>query len=228
MMKKEDVTEFLGKVPLFSVLSAREIQAISKIMLLKNFDKGQTIVLEEDNCEPTFFVILSGSVHVAVLTKEGRQTILATLKKGEFFGEMAILDGEPRSASVMAAEKCSLVMLYRTTFLTMLQDYPKIAIQMLVEMSQRLRKSNRHIHTLSLMSVYGRVADVLLQIAKDGGTRAGNMIIIAHRPKHQLIAEMAGTSRETVTRVLSQLQKKGYISIDRKKMVILDEEKLYY
>jgi CRP/FNR family transcriptional regulator/CRP/FNR family cyclic AMP-dependent transcriptional regulator len=99
---------------------------------------------------------------------------------------------------------------------------------MLVEMSKRLRRSNRHINSLSLMSVYGRVAEVILQLARDGGRKVGNMVIIENRPTQQSLAEMAGTSRETVSRVLSQLQKKRYIAFDRKKMVILDEEKLYY
>jgi CRP-like cAMP-binding protein len=79
------------------------------------------------------------------------------------------------------------------------------------------------------MSVYGRVADVLLQVAADQGSRIdAGMIVIPNRPTHQVLADMANTTRETVSRILSQLQKKGYISIDKKKLVILNEEKLYY
>jgi CRP-like cAMP-binding protein len=95
-------------------------------------------------------------------------------------------------------------------------------------MSKRLRRTNRQINTLSLMSVYGRVADVLLQIGREEGVRSEGMIVIEHRPTHQVIADMANTSRETVSRILSQLQKKGYVAIDKKKMVKLNEEKLYY
>jgi CRP/FNR family transcriptional regulator/CRP/FNR family cyclic AMP-dependent transcriptional regulator len=161
------------------------------------------------------------------MTNEGKQTILATLSKGDFFGEMSILDGEPRSATVVAAKNCELLMLYRKTLLEIMQNYPKIAIQMLITMSQRLRRSNRHINTLSKMSVYGRIADVILQIAGEHGRRLDDMIVIEDPPTHQTIAEMAGTSRETVSRVISLLRKKHYITTDRKKMVILNEEKLY-
>jgi CRP/FNR family transcriptional regulator/CRP/FNR family cyclic AMP-dependent transcriptional regulator len=216
-----------ANVPLFVDLTRAEREAIVQAMILRRFSEGQTVVHEDDEENQTFFVIAEGSVHVTVLTSEGKQAILATLQPGEFFGEMAILDGEPRSASVVAAEKCALLMLYRRDFLDILNKYPKIAIRMLITMSRRLRRSNRHINTLSLMSVYGRVAEVLLQLARDKGQRSGDMIIIHNRPTHQVIAEMAGTSRETVSRVLSQLQKKRYIAIDRKKMVILNEEKLY-
>jgi CRP/FNR family transcriptional regulator, cyclic AMP receptor protein len=102
-----------------------------------------------------------------------------------------------------------------------------MAIQMLTEMSKRLRKANRHINTLSLMSVYGRVAEVILQLAKDQGHRSGDVMIIPNRPTHQVLADMAGTSRETVSRIISQLQKKHFIAINKKQMIILDEKKLY-
>jgi CRP/FNR family cyclic AMP-dependent transcriptional regulator len=226
-MNSQEIETIAAKVPLFSCLSSMDRSAICRIMIHKQFSKGETIVHEDDDEGQTFFVIVSGRVHVAVITSEGKSAILATLKPGDFFGEMAILDGEPRSASVIASEDCTLLMLYRKMFLDILQRYPKITIQILVEMSRRIRRANKHINTLSLMSVYGRVADVLLQLAKDQGQRVREMIIVPNRPTHQVIADMAGTSRETVSRIISQLQKKHYIVIDGKKLVILNEEKLF-
>ena len=227
-MSSEEIVEIISRVPVFTALNTKELGAVSSVMIVREFSPDEVIVHEEDTESQTLFIIGTGSVHVAVISSEGKQTILATLKQGEFFGEMALLDGEPRSASVVAAEPCTLLMLYRKSFMDLLMKYPKISIQMLTEMSKRLRKSNRHINTLSLMSVYGRVADVLMQLAKDSGKKAGTMMIIENRPTHQVIADMAGTSRETVSRILSQLQKKHYLSIDKKRMVILNEEKLYY
>jgi len=228
VMNQKEIDDLIVKVPLFANLSQAEREAICSVVVKRKYENGEMILHEEDDDVHTFFMIAEGSVHVTALTSEGKQTILATLRKGEFFGEMAILDGEPRSASVVSAENCVLLLLYRRPFLDILQKYPKITIQILVEMSRRLRRSNRHINTLSMMSVYGRVADVLLQMAKECGRRVGKMIIIENRPTHQVLADMAGTSRETVSRILSQLQKKQLLSIDRKKLVILNEEKLYY
>jgi CRP/FNR family transcriptional regulator, cyclic AMP receptor protein len=225
-MNSQEIEAIAAKVPLFSCLSSMDRSALCRIMLHKKFSQGETIVHEDDDEGQTFFVIVSGRVHVAVITSEGKSAILTTLKPGDFFGEMAILDGEPRSASVIASEDCTILMLYRKMFFDILQRYPKITIQMLVEMSRRIRRANKHINTLSLMSVYGRVADVLLQLAKDQGQRVREMIIIPNRPTHQVIADMAGTSRETVSRILSQLQKKHYIVVDGKKLVILNEEQL--
>jgi CRP/FNR family transcriptional regulator/CRP/FNR family cyclic AMP-dependent transcriptional regulator len=227
-MNPEELDSHIEKVPLFSNLSAAEISAIKSVMIAREFEAGQVIVHEDDDSPQTFFIIASGSVQVTVITSEGKTAILATLKRGEFFGEMAILDGEPRSASVVAAQKCVLLMLYRKPFLDILEKFPKLTIRMLVEMSRRLRHTNRQINTLSMMSVYGRVADVILQLARENGRKIGHMTVIENRPTHQDIADMAGTSRETVSRIISQLQKKQYLSIDRKKMVILNEEKLYY
>ncbi|MBN1309637.1 MAG: Crp/Fnr family transcriptional regulator [Chitinispirillaceae bacterium] len=227
-MDAKELETFIADVPLFANLSSADRQAIRSVMIQRTFKTGETIVHEEDNEHQTFFIIVSGSVHVAVLSSEGKQAILATLRSGEFFGEMAVLDGEPRSASVIAAEPCTLLMLYRKPFIDILQRYPKISIAMLVEMSHRLRRTNRHVNTLSMMSVFGRVAEVLLQLVKDNGRKIGSVTVIDRRPTHQTIADMAGTSRETVSRVLSQLQKKRYLTIDRKRLVILDEAKLYY
>lgn len=226
-MDIKTVQTFASNVPLFSGLSSRDLTAVCQVMIHRRFEAGEVIVHEDEEEGQTFFIIGSGLVHVKVMTLEGKNAVLATLKRGDFFGEMALLDGEPRSASVVAAGQCDLFLLYRRVFFDILQRYPKIAIQLITEMSKRLRKANRHINTLSLMSVYGRVADVLLQIAREQGKRTNNMMVIPVRPTHQIIADMAGTTRETVSRILSQLEKKHYIVTDGKKLVILDEKKLY-
>ncbi len=226
-MDIRQIQSFASKVPLFQGLSKSEYEAICKAMIQRKFSANEVIVHEEDEESQTFFIIASGKVYVTVITSEGKQTILATLRKGDFFGEMSILDGKPRSASIIAAEDCELFMLYRRPLLEILKKYPKITIQMLITMSQRLRRSNKQINTLSMMSVYGRIAEVILQIAKDNGERVGDIVVVNNPPTHREIADMASTSRETVSRVLSQLRKKRYITTDRKKLVILNEEKLY-
>ena len=227
VLDKSEKVKVLQSVPIFQDLSVSELMALSDIVYSKKYKNGETIVHEEDSQSKTFFIITAGSVNVIAYTSEGKQTILATLGSGEFFGEMSLLDGEPRSATVESDGECELLMLYRRDFLKILEQFPKITLRMLVSLSQRVRKANRHINTLSMMSVYGRVADVIMQLANDRGHREGDVVVIADPPTHQFIAEMAGTSRETVSRILAQLRKKGYIHTDRKRLVVLDEEKLY-
>jgi CRP/FNR family transcriptional regulator/CRP/FNR family cyclic AMP-dependent transcriptional regulator len=214
-------------VPMFSGLSPDNIERLCNVMHVRSFSAGDDIVCQDDEDSQTFYIILTGHVHVAVITSEGKQTILATLKPGNFFGEMSLFDKEPRSASVIAAEPCEIAVLYRRDFFDILEHNPKIAIQVIKEMSKRLRHSDRHINTLSMMSVYGRVAEIITGLARDQGIHKDGLTIIPVRPTHQVIADMAATSRETVTRILSQLQKKHYIAIHGKSLVILDEKKLY-
>lgn len=225
-MTTPDVNGFLARVPLFQGLSPSDINTIRGAMVPRRFSSGESIVHQDDSNGQAFFIIVDGSVDVVVVTAEGKQTALATLGVGEFFGEMSILDGEPRSASVIAAESCELLILQRRDFIRILEGYPAIAIQMLITMSLRLRRSNRHINTLSILSVYGRIADVILQIADERGETVEGYLVINDPPTHQAMADMAGTTRETVTRVLTQLRKKRYISNDRKRLVILDAKKL--
>jgi CRP/FNR family transcriptional regulator/CRP/FNR family cyclic AMP-dependent transcriptional regulator len=226
-MQIETLEQMVAGVPMFGGLSSDDVERLCSVMHVRNYSTGDDIVCQDDEDSQTFYTILSGRVHVAVITSEGKQAVLATLKSGDFFGEMSLFDKEPRSASVIAAEACEVAVLYRRDFFDILEHYPKIAIQVIKEMSKRLRHSNRHINTLSMMSVYGRVAEVLLDIAREQGIQQNGMTVIPARPTHQVIADMAATSRETVTRILSQLQKKRYIAIHGKSLVILDEKKLY-
>lgn len=226
-MENEDIIRFISKVPLFYHLKKDEYFEICKAMILKKYSRGEFVVHEDDDESHTFFIIISGRLHATVVTTEGKRTILATLKKGDFFGEMSIIDGKPRSASIVAVEDCELFMLYRESLLKILRKFPGIAIQMLIEMSTRIRHSNSQINKLSGMAVYGRIADVILELADENGRQVGNTIVIYNPPTHQEIAEMAGSSRETVSRFFSKLRKKHYIETNRKRLVILNEEKLY-
>ena len=116
-MNTPDVHAFLARVPLFQGLSAVDIDTIRGAMQPRRFTVGEGIVHQDESNGQAFFIIVDGTVDVVVMTAEGKQTILATLGVGEFFGEMSILDGEPRSASVIASESCELLMLQRRDFI---------------------------------------------------------------------------------------------------------------
>ena len=154
-MKKIDL---LKSVSLFWDLEEKELGYISDKMVSKNFDNGNLIFLEESEGENLFFVV-EGSVKITRLSKDGREVILAILNAGDFFGEMSLLDGESRSANVIALEKTEVLSLNREHFLEVLHEYPQIAIQLLKEMTSRLRKSDRQIVSLSLSDAEKRIAN---------------------------------------------------------------------
>ena len=214
-----DKNNLLKSVSLFYDLSEIELGYISSRMIAKKFETGNLIFMENSEGEKCFFVA-EGSVKVTRLSKDGKEVILAMLNKGEFFGEMALLDGESRSANVIALEHTKVLTLNREDFLSVLQDYPQIAIQLLKEIAHRLRKSDRQIASLSLSDAEKRIALCILRFADEQGIIKNGEVNIPKIPIQQDIANMSGTSRETVSRALNLLEKENYIKRDGRELVI--------
>ena len=194
-----DKLSLLQSVPIFSDLSASDLNKIAERMVLRVFTKGQMILLEDDLGQ-TFFVIGGGSVKITRLSDDGREVILAMLGESDFFGEMSLLDGAGRSANVVALEASEVLTLARNDFLEILQDYPKISISLLEELTQRIRKSDQQIESLSLSDVEQRIGITLIRLAEELGTIKRGSVRIKNLPYQQDIANMAGTSREPVSR----------------------------
>ena len=213
--------ELLKNVSIFNGLSGDELGYISKKMVPKSYDVGQVIILEESEGDDCFFVT-EGSVKITRLSKDGREVILAILNEGEFFGEMALLDGDLRSANVIALEKTDALTLQRKDFIDSLKKYPQIAIQLLKEMAHRLRESDRQITSLSLSDAEKRIALSLLRISDEQGVIKKGKVIISKPPIQQDIANMAGTSRETVSRTLRILEDERFIDRNGHELVIID------
>jgi len=207
--------ELLKTVSLFWDLDKTELGYISDKMVSKKFENGNLIFLEESEGKNLFFVV-EGSVKVTRLSKDGREVILAMLNAGDFFGEMSLLDGEARSANVIALEKTEVLSLNRDDFLVVLHDYPKIAIQLLKEMTSRLRKSDRQIVSLSLSDAEKRIALCIVRFADEQGVIKNGQVTIPKIPIQQDIANMAGTSRETVSRAMTLLTEEKYIERNHK------------
>ena len=213
--------DLLKTVSLFWDLEIAELGYISEKMVSKKFESGNLIFLEETKGENLFFVV-EGSVKVTRLSKDGREVILAMLNAGDFFGEMSLLDGESRSANVIALEDTEVLSLFRDDFLDVLHDYPKIAIQLLKEMTSRLRKSDRQIVSLSLSDAEKRIALCIVRFADEQGIIKNGQVTIPKIPIQQDIANMAGTSRETVSRAMSLLTEEKYIERNGKELKILN------
>ena len=211
--------EHLRKVPIFSDLSDSDLEKISSKMISRIYEKGKMILLEESEGE-TYFIILNGVVKVTRLSDDGREVILAILGESDFFGEMSLLDGEGRSANIVANEKSEVVTLSRRDFLDCLQKYPKIAIALLEELAVRLRKSDQHIESLSLSDSEQRIGITLIRLAEELGTIKQGDVNVKNLPFQQDLANMAGTSRETVSRTLKLLESKNLLKRDGRNLTI--------
>jgi len=219
---KEISIALLKEIPIFSDLNEEEIKEIFNISSIKKFEKNDVVLLQHEPGD-SLFILLQGKVKVVLFSKDGKEVILSTLSRGDYFGEMSLLDGKPRSASVIASEDSEFIILKREKFIKLIKNYPNIALKLLSEFSRRLRTADKKISSLALMDVYGRVARAIMELAEKDGIKEGNNYII-ERPTHQNLANMAGTSRETVSRVLRDFIQSGYISIEGKNLIIHDLE----
>lgn len=219
-----DSSEILMYVPIFSDLEKETIDKISSIGTTKSYPKESYILMEEGT-GTAMFVIISGKVKVTRTSADGREVILSILSEFDFFGEMAILDGLARSASVIAMADSELFIIQREQFLDLLKEYPEISINLLQELTQRLRSADSKIKALSLKDAEGKVATVILQLAEDLGKIKHGIVEIEKLPLQQDLANMAGTSRETISRTLHSFAKKGQVELEGSKLRILNFEK---
>ncbi|MBQ7081032.1 MAG: Crp/Fnr family transcriptional regulator [Fibrobacter sp.] len=223
--------DLLKGVELFSELNEEQLGMIANLVIVKNYNRDETVVLEGDDSVQALYLIATGSVQVYMTGIDGRETILSFLERGDFFGEMSLIDGEPRSASVRTVTDATLLVIHRESFLSLIRRTPEIAMALMSELCKRLRKANKQIGSLSTMSVSGRVAGTLLNLMEERGVRIhtdnGSMVTVIHnRPTQQQLADMSGTTRETVSRICSLLVRANAIAMTGKDIVIFDEDVL--
>jgi CRP/FNR family cyclic AMP-dependent transcriptional regulator len=204
----------LESVPLFSGLSKEALAEVEQHGSVKSFRKG-AIVINQDDETYSLYVILSGSVKVFISGEDGREAVLNHQGAGDYFGDLALIDKQPRVASVMTTEPSTFMIISREDFLTCLSRNPEIAINLIKPMTERMRMLAQNVSSLALLDVYGRVARVLLQQAheKDG-------VLTTDKITQQEIADMVGASRAMVSRILKDLKAGGYISVDKKCITI--------
>lgn len=192
------------KFSLFAELDDRELGAVAAVAKNRRHAKDE-VVFHEDESGDVFCLIRDGKVKVTMISPEGKEIILSMLGPGDFFGEMSLLDNQPRSATVIATENLELLIIWRSDFLQLLHENFSITRKVLAELSRRLRSASDRIESLATMDVYGRFARFLLDLAAKNGKPLANGYVAVTRPTHQAIANTIGTSRETVSRLIHDL-----------------------
>ena len=211
----------LETINIFSELSDKELSTLQKMCKPRKYLKNSMIILEEEYGD-LVFVVQSGTIKITRVNDEGKEVILALLGPGEIFGELAILDGEARSANALAQENCQLWAINKEDFLDILKHNFTVSYNLMCELAKRLRKSDQQIEALSLSDAEHRIGVSLLNLAEDMGVIRKGKVTIQNLPFQQDIANMAGTSRETVSRVLKILENKSMISKEGHTLTIPD------
>ncbi len=195
---------------LFAELDEKELASIAAVAKTRRYAKDD-IIFHADETGDVFCLIRSGRVKVTMTSPEGKEIILSVLGPGDFFGEMALLDNEPRSATVIATEPLEVVTIWRGDFLQILSENFSICRKVLAELSRRLRMASGRIESLATMDVYGRLARYFLDLAAQQGKIVDDGYVAVQRPTHQAIANTIGTSRETVSRLIHDLMKQNLL-----------------
>jgi CRP-like cAMP-binding protein len=214
-----DERELIRTVPIFSELSDDEVAAVARHATRRQFPKDAVIFFENEPGD-TLYVVAVGRVRVSILGDDGREVILSVLGPGDFFGEMALLDNDPRSATTIAAEDTELLCLSRPDFETVMRESPTMMMALIKVLTTRLRHANQQISTLALLDVYGRVAHLIVEMAQEEGRRLKDGRIAFRRSTHQEIANRIGTTRETVTRMLKDLQRQKLVHVEGKEFIV--------
>jgi len=210
-------SNILKAVPLFSSLNEGQLSLLRPCLQQRSYPRGSFILREGEQTD-ALYVIVSGRVKVLIPDEAGREVILAVLGINEFFGEMGLLDGQPSSASVETLEACRMLRLSKAGFTAALQQNFELAMVIIGNLVKRLRGADRKIESLALVDVYGRVARLLLDHAEE----VDGSLIVSKAPPKQEIARMIGASREMVSRVVKDLQVRGYIRAEKRKIFLLD------
>jgi CRP/FNR family transcriptional regulator, cyclic AMP receptor protein len=216
MTDSMDIADFLATVPLLSRIAPDELRRFGELTREKQYPKGSVILFEDDPGD-SLFIVRSGRVKVVLVAEDGREVILGVLGVGEHFGELSLIDDQPRSAHVIAMEDATLLVLRRDDFRRRVESNPSVAWALLTELSRRLRRADGKIGGLVLLDVPGRIARLLLDVADEGGTPT-----IDKPLTHQIIAQMIGASRETVSRTMREFQDAGLIGVEHRRITIQD------
>ncbi len=217
---EHDDSLYFKHVSLFANLPDEDLRALMAVARKRTFRAGEVIFHREDVGQ-VLYVIKEGKVNICLMSPEGQEISLVVLGKGDFFGELAILDGLPRSTNAIALERVECSTVQRSDIRNAILKNPQFAIQVLEILAWRLRKTDDKVEDLVVLDVYGRVAKKLLDLADEHGVTTEDGTRIELRLTQQDLASMVGASRESVNKVLGYLTEKGYISSDKHKITLV-------
>ena len=217
--------ETLATVPLFAGLAPAALVDVANSLVARRFRRGEVIFHQGDPGN-ALFIVESGVVKISLPSEAGEEAILATLQAGEFFGELALLDGAPRSATAVAMEPSRMLVLARDRFRALLAE-ASIRDALLIGVAKELRRLTIHVEELHFLDIAGRLAARLAHLAGEGGTRLADGALRLDLPLTQSdLAAMVGCTRQSVNKLLGQFADDGLIRLDRDAVVVMDLERL--
>jgi len=216
----------LNKISIFEGLDQSELGRVTKWVTERTYPKGTTVFVEGEETDG-IYIVTSGLVKVLKLHKDGREKTLAILNEGDILGEMTLFGSHLRTAMAETLEQTTVLVIPKANFQSLLMEIPKIAIRIIEILSNRLKQANRQIEEMMFLSARSRVIYNLINLAKEYGRPGKGEITISLQLTHAELAKLVGISRETMTKVLAELQDSGLIKVTRKKLQIINPDELH-
>ena len=222
MDKSVPVKELLRKVPLFAEMTDSDLQELKEYCHIKKFLKG-TVLFEEGDEGQELFIIIKGLLKISILNEDGREFTLIINRPYDCLGEIALLDGSPRSAGATALEDLEMLSIHRDDFERYLNDHPKFRNSIIKLLCWRLRNLTNEVTDFAFLNVYYRLSKKILELAETFGTSEEGGIKINRKITHQELANMVGTSREMITKILNEMKKDKYLVTSENRLMIPNE-----
>ena len=221
----DDTIALLRRAQVFSTLSDDDLAHVARVTMSRRFDAGTTVFKEGDEGS-TCYIVRAGRTRAIREHPDGRSITLAHFGPGDIFGEMAMLDGERRSATVEATEDTEAIAILSADMHRLLREHADISVKLIAALGQRLRDTNERLTRQSFQTVQSRVAATLVQLvaaARESGAGEGDVLITTTQAE---LAQLAGTSRESASRFLAVLERAGIITQGRGRLTVHDPEAL--
>ncbi|MHB8733157.1 MAG: Crp/Fnr family transcriptional regulator [bacterium] len=217
--------DLLVRSPLFGQLAPAELENVAALLRRRRYRTGEPVFREGDP-GTALYVVETGEVKILLGGAEGKEVVLSLLGPGEFFGELALLDGEPRSADAVATVPTDALVLPREDFLRLLREMPSVAVNVLAALSRRLRRTDRLVHDAAFSDVRTRVTRLLVELAETRGKAAPGGVVIGPRLTQGDLASMVGATRESINKCLRSYAAQGLVRHERGRLVLPNLERL--
>jgi len=212
---------YLSRIRLFAGIPQDIAQKLEDRAKRRSFRRGE-VIFHKGDPGATLYIILSGQVKIVLPSEGGEEAVLGVLDEGEFFGELSLIDGRPRSATIMATLPTEALVLHRDDFLAFLEANPRCAIDLLHTLCQRLRETDEFVEDAVFLDVPARLAKKLLELAASYGTQGAEGTVIGMRLTQAELATMVGATRESVNKALAGLQRREVVKRVGRRYVVAD------
>jgi len=202
----------LRNLSLFAGLTEEELTVLTALLRETHYPKN-SVVCQEGEPGESLLLITQGKVKVVLLGEQGQETILTTINEGSFFGELSLINGAPRSATVITLDKSTFLQMTREAFLSALRTDPNIAMKVLVHLSVRVRDLTEEVRSMRMFDIYGRLIRCLVRLGQTEGRRDESVITLSSVPNNQELARMIGCTRESVSRAMKVLRENEFLTV---------------